>query len=92
MMIPLYTRIAGEDGIVDKEQPYAQLIYQALLNAPNKTMILRDIYEWFKNNTDKASASETKGWQNSIRHNLSMNGVCLSLIHNTERPNRILGL
>jgi hypothetical protein len=55
-------------------------------------MILRDIYEWFKNNTDKASASETKGWQNSIRHNLSMNGVCLSLIHNTERPNRILGL
>ncbi|CAN9099549.1 hypothetical protein AA0119_g10232 [Alternaria tenuissima] len=71
----LHDLIAGEGGIIDKEQPYAQLIYQALLNAPNKTMILRDIYEWFKNNTDKASASETKGWQNSIRHNLSMNGA-----------------
>lgn len=66
---------SGEGGTFDREQPYAQLIYQALLNAPGHTMILRDIYEWFKNNTEKASASETKGWQNSIRHNLSMNGV-----------------
>ncbi|KAF1936844.1 hypothetical protein EJ02DRAFT_447808 [Clathrospora elynae] len=66
---------SGEGGAIDKEQPYAQLIYQALLHAPNKTMILRDIYDWFKNHTDKASASETKGWQNSIRHNLSMNGA-----------------
>jgi hypothetical protein len=66
----------GGDGIaVDKEQPYAQLIYQALLQADGHTMILRDIYDWFIKHTDKATASETKGWQNSIRHNLSMNGV-----------------
>ncbi|KAL6706938.1 hypothetical protein ACN47E_004888 [Coniothyrium glycines] len=64
-----------EDTAIDKEQPYAQLIYHALMNAPEKTMILRDIYEWFKQNTDKANGSETKGWQNSIRHNLSMNGA-----------------
>ncbi len=64
------------DGIIDKELPYAQLIYQALMGAPEKTMVLRDIYDWFKKHTDKASSSETKGWQNSIRHNLSMNGVC----------------
>ncbi|KAF1837173.1 hypothetical protein BDW02DRAFT_492083 [Decorospora gaudefroyi] len=64
------------DGtVIDKEQPYAQLIYQALMNAPGRTMILRDIYDWFKANTDKATGSETKGWQNSIRHNLSMNGA-----------------
>jgi hypothetical protein len=66
----------GEDTPIDKEQPYAQLIYRALLEAPGKTMILRDIYNWFKENTDKAADKETKGWQNSIRHNLSMNGVC----------------
>ncbi|KAJ4364120.1 hypothetical protein N0V83_009575 [Neocucurbitaria cava] len=66
---------AGEAGAIDKEQPYAQLIYKALLDAPDNTMILRDIYDWFKKYTDKASASETKGWQNSIRHNLSMNGA-----------------
>lgn len=67
-----------EENPIDKEQPYAQLIYRALLEAPGKTMILRDIYNWFKDNTDKAADKETKGWQNSIRHNLSMNGVCES--------------
>lgn len=74
----------GHGLVVDKEQPYAQLIYQALMNAPGHTMILRDIYDWFKDNTDKAAASETKGWQNSIRHNLSMNGVSnLTIMHVT---------
>ncbi|KAF2263581.1 hypothetical protein CC78DRAFT_581293 [Lojkania enalia] len=63
------------DDAVDKEQPYAQLIYRALMEAPGHTMILRDIYNWFKENTDKAADKETKGWQNSIRHNLSMNGA-----------------
>jgi hypothetical protein len=65
----------GNDAVFDKEQPYAQLIYQALLQADGHTMILRDIYDWFVKYTDKAAASETNGWQNSIRHNLSMNGV-----------------
>ncbi|KAJ4368678.1 hypothetical protein N0V86_009587 [Didymella sp. IMI 355093] len=64
-----------EDDPIDKEQPYAQLIYRALLDAPEHTMVLRDIYDWFRRNTDKATHSETKGWQNSIRHNLSMNGA-----------------
>lgn len=67
-----------DDNPIDKEQPYAQLIYRALLDAPENTMVLRDIYDWFRRYTDKASQSETKGWQNSIRHNLSMNGVSLS--------------
>lgn len=66
---------ANEDATIDREQPYAQLIYRALMDAPNHTMILRDIYDWFKKHTDKAQDKETKGWQNSIRHNLSMNGV-----------------
>ncbi|KAF2812889.1 uncharacterized protein BDZ99DRAFT_381656 [Mytilinidion resinicola] len=64
-----------EDANVDKEQPYAQLIYRALMEQEGHTMVLRDIYNWFKRNTDKATDKETKGWQNSIRHNLSMNGA-----------------
>lgn len=71
---PLDT-IGEIDAMIDKDQPYAQLIYQALLQADGHTMILRDIYDWFIKYTDKPVASETKGWQNSIRHNLSMNGV-----------------
>lgn len=56
------------------DEPYAQLIYRAFMSRPDKSMTLQEIYQWFRENTDK-SKSEGKGWQNSIRHNLSMNGV-----------------
>jgi hypothetical protein len=57
-------------------EPYAQLIYRALKSVPGHSMVLKDIYEWFEKNTDKPQTSTSaKGWQNSIRHNLSMNGV-----------------
>lgn len=56
-------------------EPYAQLIYKALMSAPEHKMVLKEIYEWFERNTDKAKNNSSKGWQNSIRHNLSMNGV-----------------
>lgn len=59
------------------EPPYASLIYQALMEAPNHQMVLKEIYEWIAQNTDKARDPAFKGWQNSVRHNLSMNGVCL---------------
>lgn len=60
------------------EPPYAKLIFRALMNAPEHQMVLKDIYEWIAQNTDKARDPAFKGWQNSVRHNLSMNGVCLA--------------
>lgn len=57
-------------------KPYARLIYEALLQAPGHRMMLRDIYDWFELYTTKPRESGTNGWQNSIRHNLSMNKVC----------------
>lgn len=62
-----------EDG--EKHEPYAKTLYRCLRDAPNNTMVLRDIYEWFKTNTSRGRESHEKGWQNSIRHNLSMNQV-----------------
>ena len=59
------------------EEPYAKLIYRALMSAPNHSMVLQEIYQWFRDNTVKGS-SDTKGWMNSIRHNLSMNAVRVS--------------
>jgi hypothetical protein len=56
------------------ETPYAQLIYQALMSRPRRAMRLQEIYQWFLENTNKGQDG-SKGWQNSIRHNLSMNGV-----------------
>ena len=59
----------------DGNPPYAKLIYQALMDAPEHKLVLRDIYAWIAQNTDKAKNPMNKGWQNSVRHNLSMNGV-----------------
>jgi hypothetical protein len=68
------TVMEPEDPAVD--EPYAKLIYRALMSAPGKSMVLQEIYQWFRDNTTKGS-SDTKGWMNSIRHNLSMNAVSL---------------
>ncbi|KAI0023705.1 hypothetical protein F4780DRAFT_785464 [Xylariomycetidae sp. FL0641] len=55
-------------------KPYAQLIAMAFKSRPNHSMTLQEIYQWFRENTDKGK-SKSKGWQNSIRHNLSMNAA-----------------
>ena len=68
-----------DHGSKEKGPCYANLIYQALMEAPGHQMILKDIYTWIAQNTDKAKDPSSKGWQNSVRHNLSMNGVHISL-------------
>ncbi|KAJ5661056.1 transcriptional regulator family: Forkhead [Penicillium longicatenatum] len=59
-----------EDHPIDP--PYSQLIYQALKESKDHRLQLQDIYAWFEQNTNKCK-DQGKGWQNSIRHNLSMN-------------------
>lgn len=70
----LGSRSSTEPNGGKTDEPYAQLIYKAFMSRQDKSMTLQDIYQWFRENTDKTK-SEGKGWQNSIRHNLSMNGV-----------------
>lgn len=53
---------------------YAQLLYDCFMSHPNHSMTLQEIYQWFRENTDKPD-NGGKGWQNSVRHNLSMNHV-----------------
>jgi hypothetical protein len=45
------------------------------MSADDKMLPLQGIYQWFEKNTTKGVNDESKGWQNSIRHNLSMNAV-----------------
>lgn len=71
--------LGGADNGNGKDGPsYAKLIYRAFLSTPRHAMTLQEIYQWFRDNTDKGK-SESKGWQNSVRHNLSMNRVSLCL-------------
>ncbi|WQF90371.1 Putative Fork head domain, winged helix-like DNA-binding domain superfamily [Colletotrichum destructivum] len=54
-------------------KPYSALIHEALKQADDHTMTLRELYKWFRDHTDKIKREGDTGWQNSIRHNLSMN-------------------
>lgn len=73
--LPLDDCEMDEDEETSGGKPYAQLIQECLLQAPGHRMMLRDIYAWFEQNTTKPRESGGNGWQNSIRHNLSMNKV-----------------
>ncbi|KAI5959066.1 FKH2 [Candida pseudojiufengensis] len=51
---------------------YATMITQAILSNPSGVMSLADIYNWISSHYAYYKYSKT-GWQNSIRHNLSLN-------------------
>lgn len=51
---------------------YAELIGMAILRAQNRRLTLAQIYKWISDNFSFYKSTES-GWQNSIRHNLSLN-------------------
>ncbi|KAI1812045.1 hypothetical protein GGS20DRAFT_48407 [Poronia punctata] len=60
---------------------YAQLIGMAILRAPQGKLTLAQIYKWISD-TFKFYGANDAGWQNSIRHNLSLNKAFIK----QERP------
>lgn len=51
---------------------YAMLIGMAILRAPKRQLTLAQIYKWISETFAFYRNSQDTGWQNSIRHNLSL--------------------
>jgi hypothetical protein len=70
---PFATVSGPADPVLEERAaPYAHVIYDALMKAPDHRLVLSEIYEYF---TRRFKKPKGNGWKNSIRHNLSMNGV-----------------
>ncbi|KAL9132401.1 MAG: hypothetical protein Q9175_006426 [Cornicularia normoerica] len=70
-----------EDDGKKPQYSYAALIGMSILRAPGRRLTLAQIYKWISNSFAYYRASQT-GWQNSIRHNLSLNKAFIK----QERP------
>ena len=60
---------------------YAQLIGMSILRAPHRRLTLAQIYKWISDTYSFYNPADA-GWQNSIRHNLSLNKAFIK----QERP------
>lgn len=79
----------SQEGAKDLKPPhsYAQLIGMAILSTQEQQMTLNNIYKWIMANY-AFYRFNTGGWQNSIRHNLSLNKAFTKIARRTDEPGK----
>lgn len=79
----------SSDDAKDIKPPYsyATMIAQAIMSTEEMMMSLADIYEWIARNYSFYRHSKS-GWQNSIRHNLSLNKAFEKVPRPADKPGK----
>jgi Forkhead domain/Tetrahydrofolate dehydrogenase/cyclohydrolase, NAD(P)-binding domain len=87
MMIMPQDRIAHSRRRRRPPFSYSSLIAQAIASAPEGRMTLREIYTWISNaypDLYSMEGSEGSGWQNTVRHNLSLNKAFIKVARTAQ--------
>ncbi|TGJ82670.1 hypothetical protein E0Z10_g6120 [Xylaria hypoxylon] len=94
---PAHNPVSSQDDIdltkdenkhIKPHYSYAQLITQAIISAPGEKLNLAGIYSYITENYAYYRHQPVAGWQNSIRHNLSLNKAFSKAPRSTDEPGK----
>ncbi|KAJ2984203.1 hypothetical protein NQ176_g141 [Zarea fungicola] len=77
-----------ENQHIKPQYSYAQMITQAILNAQEGKLNLNGIYTYIMDTYSYYRFQQAAGWQNSIRHNLSLNKSFDKVARSTDEPGK----
>ncbi|CAN8096534.1 unnamed protein product [Discula destructiva] len=77
-----------ENKAIKPQYSYAQMITQAIMSTGDEKLNLNGIYNYIMTNYAYYRHQQPSGWQNSIRHNLSLNKAFEKVARSTDEPGK----